>query len=95
MDEKKAEYGIQQVWHTATQKNGRLLLVEINFVYPGHQGAEPNTIFREDFSVNNPFYIKDAVDDVMEKVLESGGDVEFLGDGALKEFGHIALIRVY
>ena len=95
MGDKRVEYGIRQVWHSATHKNGQLLLVEKNFIYPAHQGAEPDSISREDFSLNSPFYIKDAVDDVMEKVLESGGDVEFVGDGVLNQFGHIALIRYF
>jgi hypothetical protein len=93
--ERRAEYGIRQVWRAATQKNAQLLLVGKNFMYPAHQGAEPESISREDFSLNSPFYIKDAVDDVMEKVLESGGDIEFVGDDKLKQFGRIALIRFY
>jgi hypothetical protein len=95
MSENKLEYGIRQVWKAASQKRGRLLLVEKNFIYPAHQGAEPESISRADFSLNNPFYIKDAVDDVMEKVLEAGGDIEFVGDDLLKAFGRIALIRYY
>jgi hypothetical protein len=93
--DKKLEYGIRQVWKAATQKNCHLLLVEKNFIYPAHQGPEPESISREDFSLNNPFYIKDAVDDVMEKVLEAGGDIEFVRDGILNQYGHIALIRFY
>jgi hypothetical protein len=95
MGDKKLEYGIKQVWQAASQKNGRLLLVEKNFMYPAHQGAQPESITREDFSLNSPFYIKDAVDDVMEKVLTCGGDIEFVRDGTLKEYGRIALIKFY
>jgi hypothetical protein len=72
-----------------------LLLVEKDFIYPAHQGAEPDSVYKEDLNMNNPFYIKDAVDDVMEKVLAAGGDVEFVSNGALKDYGHIALIRFY
>ena len=95
MGDKKLEYGFKQVWQAASQKNGRLLLVEKNFMYPAHQGAQPESITREDFSLNSPFYIKDAVDDVMEKVLTCGGDIEFVRDGTLKEYGRIALIKFY
>jgi hypothetical protein len=35
------------------------------------------------------------VDVVMEKVLAGGGDVQFVEDGALKEYGRISLIRYY
>jgi len=95
MSESKLEQGIREVWRAATKKNCRLLLVESNFMYSAHQGALPEDIDKEDLSLNNPFYIKDAVDDVMEKVLAAGGDIEFVKDGVLKDSGHIALIRYY
>lgn len=40
-------------------------------------------------------FIEENVDAVMEKVLAGGGDVQFVEDGALKEYDHIALIRYY
>jgi hypothetical protein len=95
MSEKKLEYGIKEVWKAATHKNCRLLLVEKDFMYPAHQGSEPDSIDKEDLSLNNPFYIKDAVDEIMEKVLAAGGDVEFVDNEALKDYGHIAVIRYY
>ena len=36
-----------------------------------------------------------TVDDVIEKVLENGGDVEFVDEGLLKQYDHIALISFY
>lgn len=95
MSEKKLESGIKEVWKAATHKNCRLLLVEKDFMYAAHQGSEPDSIDNEDFSLDNPFYIKDAVDDIMEKVLVAGGDVEFVDNEALKEYGHITLIRYF
>jgi len=44
---------------------------------------------------NGFFYIKDAVDDIIEKVLENGGDIEFVDQDVLRDYGHIALIRYY
>jgi hypothetical protein len=95
LSERKLEFGIRQVWQTATHKNCRLLVVEKDFMYPAHQGPQPDSIYEEDLSLNNPFYIKDAVDVVMEKVLAAGGDVEFVGNGALRDYGGIALIRYF
>ena len=40
-------------------------------------------------------YIKDAVDTLIEKVLENGGDVEFVEPGMLKDYNHLALIQYY
>ncbi|HTS44837.1 MAG TPA: hypothetical protein VMH01_10600 [Puia sp.] len=95
MSDGKLVYGIKDVWEAATHKNCHLLIVEKDFIYAAHQGAHPDEIYKEDLNLNNPFYIKDAVDDVMEKVLEAGGDVEFVDNGVLKDYNHIALIRYY
>ena len=95
MGAKKMAYGIEEVWQAATHKNCRLLLVERNFMYPARQGAEPGIIYNEETPTNYPFYIKDAVDDVIQKVLENGGDVEFTDDGLLKDYERIALIQYY
>jgi hypothetical protein len=80
-DERKLSAGIREALKASACKNSRLLLVEKGYSETTHG--------------NNPFYIKDAVDDVMEKVLAGGGDVEFVEDGALKAYDHVALIRYY
>lgn len=80
-DGRKLSAGIREAAKAANCRNGSLLVVEKSFVFPAN--------------ANNPFYIKDAVDDVMEKVLAAGGDVEFVEDGALNEYDHIALVRYY
>lgn len=95
MSHKKLAVGIKEVWKAAALKKGRLLVVEKNFVYPAQQGAKPEIIFRKDENLKNAFYIKDAVDDIIEKVLASGGDVEFVDEGALRDYHKIALIEYY
>jgi len=87
--------GIDDVWNAASRKNARLLIVEKNFIIPSRPGANSLGIFKENTEARKPFYIKDAVDDVMEKVLQIGGDVEFVDDGLLKNYGRIALIRYF
>jgi hypothetical protein len=44
---------------------------------------------------SNTVFINDVVDEVIEKILEQGGDVAMVGDGLLEKFGRIALIRYY
>ncbi len=85
MDCDRLVWGINGVQDAAAHKNGRLLIVEKDFMYPGRQAGDSGI----------PFYIKDAVDDVMEKVLESGGDVEFVDNDLLKEYDRIALIKYF
>jgi hypothetical protein len=94
-DVKKLAYGINEVWHTAEHQNCRLLVVEKDFMYPARKADEPGIIYPENEFSGNPFYIKDAVDDVMQKVLENGGDVEFVDNGVLGEYGRIALIQYF
>jgi hypothetical protein len=39
--------------------------------------------------------IKNPIDEMIEKVLENDGDVEFVSDGLLKDYRQIALIKDY
>ncbi|MBS1600886.1 MAG: hypothetical protein JST75_21880 [Bacteroidetes bacterium] len=95
MSEKKLAYGINEVWTESCHKNGRLLIVEKDFIHPAHQGIHADIIRNEDLSLHEHFYIKDAVDDVMEKILESGGDIEFVDNNFLQSYGRIALIKYH
>ncbi|OCX54015.1 hypothetical protein BEL04_07000 [Mucilaginibacter sp. PPCGB 2223] len=87
--------GIQQVWRDAHDGKGQLLIVEKNYRFAAQHGPEPGIIEAATEPYDHFAYIRDAVDDAMEKVLISGGDVEFTEDGALEHFDHIALIKYY
>lgn len=91
----KLSTGMEDVWRQALQRTGRLLIVEKNFVYTAERGKAEDIIYKANDPDNKAFYIKDAVDDVIEKVLEYGGDVEFVDEGTLSEYQHIALIQYY
>lgn len=90
---KKLALGIQDVWKQASKKNGRLLVVEKNYNYAAVYGSSKEDIYPEAETTFST--IKDAVDDVIEKVLENGGDVEFTEAGTLKHYDRIALIQYY
>jgi Bacterial archaeo-eukaryotic release factor family 3 len=94
-DEKKLSFGIRDVWSAASKKDGRLLVVEKGFVFPARQGSRSDLIYQGNSHVDKAFYIKDVVDEVMEKVVQNGGDIEFVDNGALKDYHHIALVRYY
>jgi hypothetical protein len=89
---KKLAIGIEEVWTKASLKKGRLLVVEKNYMYPAQCDAEED-IYNSADAENNSYCIKDAVDDVIKKVLESGGDVEFVDKNILKDYQRIALIQ--
>ena len=92
---KKLVFGMKDVWRDAMAKKGRLLMVEKNFMYAAQQGSSEDVIYKTTEPYNKFSYIKDAVDDVIEKVLENGGDVEFVDEDVLKDYHHIALVEYY
>ena len=92
---KKLAVGMKEVWHEAMNHKGRLLVVEKNFMYAAEHGGSKEVIYEAKEPYSKYSYIKDAVDDVMEKVLETGGDVEFVDEDILKGFQHIALVLYY
>jgi hypothetical protein len=92
---KKLVYGIKQVWREAMAHKGSLLVVEKNYMFATQHTTNENKIDQLSQPYNKFSYIKDAVDDAMEKVLEAGGDVEFVEEGLLKQYEHIAFIKYY
>ncbi len=92
---RKLVTGMADVWREAGSGKGRLLVVEKNYMYEAAHGSGRNTITPGAGSLNKFSCIRDAVDDVIEKVLENGGDVEFADNHLLKDYQHIALIKYY
>lgn len=75
--------GMAEVWKEARHQNGKLLVLERDFHFDG-------------FHPHNPYsYVKDAVDEIIEKILESGGNVEYVEPGSLKNYNQIALVRYH
>ena len=94
-DKSKLAVGMKDVWCEAMGRKGKLLLIEKNYMYAAERGSCDEIIYKAIEPFNKFSYIKDAVDDVIEKVLENGGDVEFVDEGFLKNYHHIALIKYY
>jgi Bacterial archaeo-eukaryotic release factor family 3 len=94
-DENKLVTGLKEVWSVATHRNGKLLIIERDYTCSASLAGDRDKIQIEDENTNKAFYIKDAVDDIIEKILENGGDVEFVDNDVLKATGHIALIKFY
>jgi hypothetical protein len=94
-DKKKLAAGIKEVWHEVINKHGKLLVVEKNYIYAGRHGGRKDVI-AEPLDTGNSFsLIEDAVDDLIEKILVDGGDVEFVDSGVLEDYQHIALVKYY
>jgi hypothetical protein len=89
---KKLSTGIKDVFKTAFQKRGKLLLVEENYRHLGIVGEAIDMKAVGGTLNNNSVNDKDAVDEIIEQVLDNGGDIEFVREGILKMKNHIALI---
>jgi hypothetical protein len=77
--------------HANKHKNHRLLLVEKDYRYSFRSHLD-NAVYKEDYRANLS-YVKDAVDDIIQKVLETDGNVELVDNGTLNNYEHIALIH--
>ncbi len=85
--------GMKEVWQAAIHQNAHLLIVEKDFALTPQEAGKLRELFKQTSNQDTPFYIGDLVDDVMEKVLIHGGDVEFVENGSLEKFEHIVVIR--
>ena len=88
-DEHILACGIQDVCNTAIHKNSRLLVIEKNLISSKNKLETDQYLNRH----STPFYIKSALDGVIEKVIKNGGDVELVDK--LQTCGQIALIQYY
>jgi hypothetical protein len=88
----RASVGIKLVWEQALAGRGRVLLVEDGFEYPArivNHGLEPAG------DPEAPGVLDDAVDTLVETVLDQGGEVAFVESGALGEHGPVGMLLRY
>jgi len=90
-NERRLAVGIYDVWKQANRKHGQLLVVEKDFSCPAFVSDNGDTFFYKGDKKNSEIIARDAVGSIIEKVLENGGDVEFVDE--LSEYHHIALIE--
>jgi hypothetical protein len=92
--EKKVASTIGDVWALAHEGRGGLLIVEDDFHYPARLDASGKNILPTDDPAA-PGMIDDAVDDIIEEVLNKKGKVAFVDNGQLIDHGRIALVLRY
>jgi hypothetical protein len=85
--------GVKEVWKEAMKRKGMTLVVEKSFCYPEQECSGEEILFNVMESHHTYSYVKSAVDDIIEKVFENGGDVEFVEDGMLGDFDRIVLVE--
>jgi hypothetical protein len=86
--------GLRDVWYDAKQGKGQILLVERDLQIEAYLGEDEfNLQLTPDSQVKHK--VTDAVDDVIETMLQKNGKVVFVGNGLLKDYNGIAMINRY
>jgi hypothetical protein len=86
--------GIRDVWNDVKQGRGNILLVERDLeltAYTDQTGSE----LQLSPTPGTKKEVPDAVDDVIEAMLQKKGNVIFVENGLLKEYGGIAMMNRY
>jgi hypothetical protein len=86
--------GIRDVWRNAKSGKGNVLVLEKDLMIPGFLADDEYQLWLSPPKEKHRI-ITDAVDDVIESVIEKNGKVVFVEDGSLKEFAGIAMINRY
>jgi hypothetical protein len=92
--EKKAASSIGDVWALAHEGRADLLLVEEDFHYPARLSANGKNLLPADDS-SAADVIDDAVDEIIEEVLNKKGRIVFMPKGQLTDHERIALVLRY
>lgn len=91
-DHKLAE-GIGNIWKMASANRGRILIVESDYKYSAQLLEDKDGLYTSKEAYRVYSHINDTVDEVIEIVLENGGDVEFVKKEQLSNRNHIVLIQ--
>lgn len=86
--------GIVEAWRVAQEGRGEILVVEEGFRQPARADATGSSLSLE-VDPAAPGVIDDAVDELIQSILGTGGRVVFVEDGVLRVHQRIALIRRY
>jgi hypothetical protein len=82
--------GIDQVWRAAARGKCRTLLVEKDFKYPADLSPEGDRLLP--YTGRGAASLDDAVDEAIERVLSSGGEVFYYDSGALAVHQRVAAV---
>ena len=93
VSERKFVSAIGEVWRLAHEGSGALLLVEEDFHYPAR--LDENGVLIPAEAPAGSSVIDDAVDEIIDTVLNQQGKVVFVENGKLDEHRHIAMILRY
>jgi hypothetical protein len=85
--------GIANVWKAAAEGKVMNLLVEKDFIYEAYVSQDRKKIFADGSAPSpNLAFLDDAVNDLLEVVIDKGGDVIFVENGKLAKYDRIAAV---
>jgi hypothetical protein len=88
----KALSNIQDIYLAARDGRAELLLVEKNFLQPAVVSGDSVKIVSDQ---NTPGAVDDIVDDIIEMVMDNGGNIAYLDPGKLDNYQKLALVVRY
>ncbi len=95
---KRLASGLDDAWKAAAAGQGMKLVVEEHYRQPAivrRDGWVLELVSDEDAAAAGAAHLDDAVDELIEMVLEKGGEVVFVEEGSLADYGRVALILRY
>jgi len=90
-EQSRVAFGMPAAWLAARTQRPEMLAVEHGLYYPARLSADGDTLTPAD-DVEDPEVIDDAVDELIEVVLDRGGWVALVADGSLAEHHRVALV---
>jgi len=89
--------GIEDAWQAARGGQGAKLVVEEGYRQAAllHRDKWELELVASDAPIAEPAHLDDAVDELIELVIEKDGEVAFTDEGALAHYGRVALILRY
>ena len=88
----KLASGLTDVLRAAMEHHCRLLLLEEDYQYGALDIINKEIVYTANNLYNRFSYLKNTVDEIIERILEDGGDVEFVSKKIMEPYDHIALI---
>lgn len=86
--------GINNIWQAVKEGRGRKLVIEKDFTQEAFlQTGENRLLFKEPIGAHK--VVRDIIDDIIETMIDKGGEVFFTDNGQLKDYGRMILITRY
>ena len=84
--------GLANVYKDAVEGKGSVLLVEKGYSQPAYLDENNYKLYVDPEDTTGLKKMNDAVDDVMEEIVNKNGEVKFVDNGKLHKYGRIAMI---